>query len=58
MEDIKQKAEEQVFKRAFPYDEFNINDYNDWAKENSEEAYRILLAIANDLQNKLLIKST
>lgn len=29
MEDIKQKAEEQVFKRAFPYDEFNINDYND-----------------------------
>lgn len=39
--------EQRIFEIRFPEEVFNPNDYNDWAKENSEEAYNILLTIAS-----------
>ena len=47
--------EEMIFERVFPDEEFDANDFNDWAKENDREAYIELLEIAKDLQRKLLI---
>lgn len=45
---------EEIAKLAFPNEEVNMNDFNDWAKENSDEAYKLaLLVIA---EQKLKIK--
>jgi hypothetical protein len=41
--------EEMIFETRFKGEEFDANDYNDWAKENEWEAYTICLSIAKQL---------
>jgi hypothetical protein len=38
--------EEMICKLKFPNDEYEPNDYNDWAKENEYEAYLLCLKVA------------
>lgn len=45
--------EEMIFKRKWPDEDFEPNDFNDWAKENETEAYKILLEIAKELLEKV-----
>jgi hypothetical protein len=41
--------EQMIFETRFKGEEFDANDYNDWAKENEWEAYTICLSIAKQL---------
>ncbi len=43
---------EEIAKLAFPNEEIDMNDFNDWAKENSDEAYKLALQIIADLKHK------
>jgi hypothetical protein len=45
-------VEEMIWKMKFPDEEFNGDDFYDWAAENSREAFRLCLDVANKL-NKL-----
>jgi len=48
--------EEQIHELKFKGEEFNANDFNDWAKENSDEAYKLCLQVANFNNNLALSK--
>lgn len=38
-----------IFETKFKGEEFNANDFNDWAKENEGEAYQICLSITKKI---------
>jgi len=39
--------EQLVWKKKFQNEEFDANDFNDWAKENSDEAYKLLKEVTS-----------
>lgn len=39
--------EEAVFKKKFPEEEFDIDDYYEWVAENEGEAYKLVIEIIN-----------
>ena len=41
--------EEMIFTLKFPNEDYDPNDFNDWAKENEYEAYNLCLEIATKL---------
>lgn len=43
-------VEELIFEKRFKGKDFNQNDYNDWAKENEYEAYKLCLQVAREFQ--------
>lgn len=45
--------EQLIFEKRFKGEEFDPNDFNDWAKENESEAYKLCLEIAQQLQKEL-----
>lgn len=45
--------EQLIWEEKFPDEEFNPNDYNDWAKENEAEAYMLCMRVARRLQDRL-----
>lgn len=45
--------EELIFEKRFDGEDFNPNDFNDWAKENEFEAYKLCLEISNELRTQL-----
>jgi|TARA_R110000744_G_C19045018_1_gene527114 hypothetical protein len=42
-------VEEMICKLKFPNEDYDPNDFNDWAKENENEAYKLCLKIATFL---------
>jgi hypothetical protein len=40
--------EESVFKKKFPEEEFDIDDYYEWVAENEGEAYKIVMEVIKD----------
>lgn len=46
----RKSVEEMIFDEKFKNEEYNPNDFNDWAKENEGEAYAICLKIAKQFQ--------
>lgn len=45
--------EEQIHELKFKGEEFNANDFNDWAKENEGEAYLLCKIISDKLNYQL-----
>ena len=41
--------EEIVFKKIFPNEDFNADDFYDWAAENSSIAWKVMCDAGNDL---------
>ena len=50
-------VENLIFDKRFKGEEFDPNDYNDWAKENEYEAYTLCLAVAKQLQQHLVMQA-
>lgn len=48
--------EELIFDKKFKGQEFDPNDFNDWAKENEYEAYTLCLAVAKQLQQHVVVR--
>lgn len=47
--------EQMIFETRFKGEEFDPNDYNDWAKENGDEAYKLSLIVAENLNRQVEI---
>ena len=43
--------EEIIHRKKFPNEEYEPNNFNDWAKENLDEAYPMCLEIAEEQLN-------
>ncbi len=50
-------VENLIFDKRFKGEEFDPNDYNDWAKENEYEAYTLCLTVAKQLQQHLVMQA-
>jgi hypothetical protein len=44
------KLEQRIFKAKFPDEEFDIDNFYDWAKENESEAIKMCFSESRELQ--------